>query len=259
MRQKKSKKAADGSSVSGSHQLGARSKRSMEASSKTSAKVVPDLDHADESLVPSSPQSPEAFLDAVVSAAPATGAPSESSYNFAQPCFGPSPSSSYPYPTIANDLSLQPPDSFSNTTVPDLDYASNDDILRALQDLDVTKIASVLKTLGEAAAAANVPLATLPSTLLQRQQPATPIDSTPPDSTPMNEGPAPQAPQHHRTLVDVNTQRGSLEHSDHAGLLATKWLSANKLAELARTQGQCCGTSPFVSYSMPSIRDRIGV
>lgn len=237
-------------SVSASHQPGARSKRSRMASSESSTRVVPDLGNASESLAPSSPlqpRPPEAFLDAVVSAASATGAPSESPYSFCHPCFDPPSSSSYPYSTIPNDLSLstpsfQPSDSFSNTNAPDLDYASNDDIIRTLQDLDVTKIASVLKTLGEAAAAANVPLTSLPSTLLQRPQPGTPIDPTPSKSTPVADSPVPRVPQHHRRLGDLR-HRELLEHSDHTELLATKWLSANKLAELARTQGQCRGTS----------------
>src|SRR5712675_563130 len=58
------------------------SKKSKKASSKPS---TPDLVNTNESLVPSSPsrcQPPEAFLDAVVSAASAPGAPSESPYNF---------------------------------------------------------------------------------------------------------------------------------------------------------------------------------
>ena len=165
---------------------------------------------------------------------------------------------------MPNGLSLnaggfQPPDSLSNTTVPDLNYASNDDILRALQDLDVTKIATVLKTLGEAAAAANVPLnlASLPSTLLQRPHAATPIDPTLTNSTAVVESSAPHVPQHHRRLVD--TRRESLEHSDHAVLLATKWLNAQKLAELAKIEGQCYTMSQLARSSVPSIGNRIGV
>ncbi|KAI0284296.1 hypothetical protein BGY98DRAFT_948850 [Russula aff. rugulosa BPL654] len=200
---------------------------------------------AQSSSVPSSPSqspSPESFLDAVVSAASVTSPHSGSPYNLSQPCFDPQSSSSYPYPTMPNGLSLnaggfQPPDSLSNATVPDLNYASNDDILLALQDLDVTKIATVLKTLGEAAAAANVPLniTSLPSTLLQRPHAATPIDPTLSNSTAVAERSAPQVPQHHRRLVD--TPQELLEQSDHAILLATKWLNPQKLAELAKTQG----------------------
>ncbi|KAI0004938.1 hypothetical protein BJV74DRAFT_805827 [Russula compacta] len=254
----------ESSSVSASHQLGARSRRSRTASSESSTRVVPDLGNANESLAPSSPsqpQPPEAFLDAVVSAASATGAPSESPYSFCHPCFDPPSSSSYPYSTIPNDLSLntpsfQPSNSFSNTTVPDLDYASNDDIIRTLQDLDVTKIASVLKTLGEAAAAANVPLTSLPSTLLQRPQPGTPIDPTPPNSTAVADSPVPRVPQHHRRLGDLR-HRELLEHSDHAELLATKWLSANKLAELARTQGLLYKKGKFSAIEEQQLSDAI--
>ncbi len=233
----------ESSTISATHRSSAQSKKGKKtSSSKPSTQVVPDLTNTDESLVPSSPSqspSPESFLDAVVSAASATSAHSESPYNLSQPCFDPQSSSSYPYSPLPNNLSLnagafQPPDSFSNTTGPDLNCASNDDILRALQDLDVTKITTVLKTLGEAAAAANVPLnvTSLPSTLLQRPHPAIPIDPSLSNSTAIAEGSTPRVPQHHKRLVDTGQE--SLEHSDHAVLLATKWLGTVKLAELAK-------------------------
>jgi hypothetical protein len=221
--------------------------RSKKATPKQSTEIVPDKGGVNESLVSSSgslshPQPPATFLDAVVSAPPVTSADSDAPYGFPQPCFD-SSASSYPYSTIPNDLPLnapafQPPISFSEAAIPSLEYASSDDILRALQDLDVTKVASVLKTLGEAAAAANIPLTSLPSTLLQRPQPTTSIDATP-SNTDIVESTAQRVLQHHRRLVDVNTHQESLEHSDHAELLATKWLGASKLAEMARSQGQC--------------------
>ena len=275
---KKNKKAASDaahvspreiSSISTSHRSSAQSQRGEKATSKRRSRAVPNPTNTNESLVPPSPspsqsQSPESLLNAVVSAASATSSHPDSPYNLSQPCFDPQSSSSYPYPTMPNDLSLnagafQLPDSLSNTTVPDLDYASNDDILRALQDLDVTKITTVLKTLGEAAAAANVPLnlTSLPSTLLQRPHTATPIDPTLSNSTAIAESPAPRVPQHHRRLVD--TRRESLDHSDHAVLLATKWLNAQKLAELAKTQGQCYTMSRLALSSVHSIGNRIGV
>jgi hypothetical protein len=254
----------ESSTISTSHRGSAQSSSGTKSTSKRSTRVVPD---PDESLIPSSPSqspSPESFLDAVVSAASVTSPHSESPYNLSQPCFDPQSSSSYPYPTMPNGLSLnaggfQPPDSLSNATVPDLNYASNDDILLALQDLDVTKIATVLKTLGDAAAAANVPLnlTSLPSTLLQRPHAATPIDPTLSNSTAVAERSAPQVPQHHRRLVD--TPQELLEQSDHAILLATKWLNPQKLAELAKTQGQCYTVFRLARSSVPSIVNRIGV
>jgi len=274
-KQKKKKAAAEAahvspresSSNSASHRSGAQSQRGKKATSKRSSRVAPNPANANESLVPSSPlqtQSPESFLNAVVSAASVTSTHLESPYNLPQPCFDPQASSSYPYPTMTNDLSLnaggfQPPALPSSTTVPDLNYASNDDILRALQDLDVTKIATVLKTLGEAATAANVPLnlTSLPSTLLQRPPAATPIDPTLSNSTAVAESSAPRVPQHHRRIVD--TRQESLEHSDHAVLLATKWLNAQKLAELAKIEGQCYAMSLPARSSVPSIDNRVGV
>jgi hypothetical protein len=256
LKEKRRKRAVDTSSVSlqesssvvAADQPKPQSRRIKKAISKQCTELVPNIGTINESLVPSSgspsqSRPPAAFIDAIVAAASVTSAASESPYGFPTPCFDPPTSSSYLYSAIPNDLPLnapafQPPISFSDTAISGLEYASNDDILRALQDLDVTKVASVLKTLGEAAAAANVPLTSLSSTLLQRTQPTTPIDSRPSNPV-IAESPVQRVPQHHRRLVDINTHQEPLGHSDHAELLATKWLGAKRLAQLAKTQGQC--------------------
>ncbi|KAI9448110.1 hypothetical protein H4582DRAFT_2139866 [Lactarius indigo] len=170
-------------------------------------------------------------------------------------------SSSYPYPTSASDppnaAAFQPPVSFSAVAVPDLEYASNDDIVRALQDLDVTKIATVLKTLGEAAAAANIPVASLSSIITQRPLPA-PTRSTPSNPAVTTERPTRRVSQHHRRSANGSSQQEPLTHSDHADLLATKWLSANKLAELARTQGLVYKKGKFSAIEEQQIAGAIG-
>ena len=268
----KGQKAADtacgslqeSSSVVAADQLKPRSKKSKKAIARQGVEVVPDVGSVNESLVsssgpPSQSRSSEAFIDAAVSATPVTSATSEPPYDFSHPCFDSPAPSSYPYSTIPDDLPLtptfQPPISFSDATIPGLEYASNDDVIRALQDLDVTKVASVLKTLGEAAAAANISLTPLSSTMLQRTQTTAPIDSASSNPVVIAESPAQRVLQHHRPLIDINTPHEPLEHSV---LLATKWLSANKLAELARTQGQCqCHL--WSRDPQLSIRHRIGV
>ncbi|KAI0307235.1 hypothetical protein B0F90DRAFT_1686511 [Multifurca ochricompacta] len=238
--------------------------KSRKTSLKQGSKTVADVGSANEpsSNPPSLSQSPAAFLDAVVSAASATAAPSDTSYGFSQPCFDTPLSPSYPFSPVAGGLTLntaafQPPISFTNPAVSGLEYASSDDILHALQELDVSKIASVLKTLGEAAAAANIPLASLSSTLLQRPQPVTPIDPAPSNPTVISESTTQRVSQHHRRFVDMTTHHESLEHSDHAELLATKWLSANKLAELARTQGLVYKKGKFSAIEEQQLSDAI--
>jgi hypothetical protein len=226
-------------------QSGARSKKRRKASSKQRTQVPTDVSDVNELTVSSSDiasqsQTPTAFLNAVVAAASTTaGSPSD----FSHACFDTPPSSSYPYSTSASNLpsnaaAFQPPVPFSTVAVPDLEYASNEDILRALQDLDVTKIATVLKTLGEAAAAANIPLTSLSSIIPQRPPATSPSSSTPSDLIVASERPTRRVSQLHRHRPNVNSRQEPLAHSDHAELLSTKWLSANKLAELAKTQGE---------------------
>lgn len=229
-------------------QPGARSRKRRKASSEQRTQVPTEVGDVNEPTVsspdiPSQSQAPTAFLNAVVAAASTTAVPSESPSDFSHACFDAPPSSSYPYSTSASTLpsntaAFQPPVPFSTVAIPDLEYASNEDILRALQDLDVTKIATVLKTLGEAAAAANIPLTSLSSIIPQRPPATSPSSSTPSDLVVASERPTRRVSQHHRRRANVSPRQEPLAHSDHADLLSTKWLSANKLAELARTQGE---------------------
>jgi hypothetical protein len=226
-------------------QPGARSKKRRKASSKQRTQVPTEGSDVNEltvspSDIASQSQTPTAFLNAVVAAASTTAVTSGSPSDFSHACFDTPPSSSYPYSTSASNLpsnatAFQPPVPFSTVAVPDLEYASNEDILRALQDLDVTKIATVLKTLGEAAAAANIPLTSLSSIIPQR--PLATSSSTPSDLGVASERPTRRVSQLHRHRANVSSRQEPLAHSDHADLLSTKWLSARKLAELAKTQG----------------------
>jgi hypothetical protein len=116
----------------------------------------------------------------------------------------------------------------------ELSFGSNEDVLRALQALDMSKITNVLKTLGEAAAAANGQAFT------GEQIQATPLGQIPVGSGAIL-GFASQEPNTstgHRRTLDM-TLPGAEYHTraDHAYLLANKWLNAGKLSELVRTEG----------------------
>jgi hypothetical protein len=108
-----------------------------------------------------------------------------------------------------------------------LSSGSNEDILRALQDLDISKIANVLKTLTDAAAAANVPLGP-PATYVPTVHPAA-LGQIPADSDTI-------LAQSSRQVVDQQRLESG-PNPDHAHLLASKWMNANKLAELVRIEG----------------------
>ena len=116
-----------------------------------------------------------------------------------------------------------------NLSFSDLTFGSNEDVLRALQDIDISKIAHVLKTLEDAATAANVPLIPLP-----------PASSR---SIPLGQMPAPSNAIIANASTDPN-QGSSLCRAEmqqtapnHAHLLAHKWLNAGKLAGLVETEG----------------------
>jgi hypothetical protein len=200
--------------------------------------------HADGNRLSSSPDttsqpSTTAFLSAIVAAASATSdtdprpdlqtpPPSQ----ILQPHCLPNPSIQYPYhlpqfthPPHSQLTNVTIPTSFS---LPELSPDSNEDILRAIQDLDISKIANVLKTLSDAAAAANVPQASF----MPPPQPPIALGQFPVGSNTILAQPGqttavPGFPGPHQNI-----------NQDHAQLLSTKWLNASKLAELVKTEGR---------------------
>ncbi|KAI0065900.1 hypothetical protein BV25DRAFT_1821604, partial [Artomyces pyxidatus] len=191
-------------------------------------------------------QTSAAFLNAVVSAASATaGVPVQAAdpqCTLHQPAYasqdpqyamysqgGPS---GYPFPPPV----ASPPEQPSGMSLPpELTFGSSEDILRALHDLDLTQIASVLKTLGDAATAANIPLTSMPS-VIPPQSHRTPTHT--PAHHASSSNPARPRPQHRKiTNILHLPPADQCDNSEHSQMLATKWLSATKLAELAKTQG----------------------
>jgi hypothetical protein len=154
-----------------------------------------------------------------------------------QPNYMPYPFNPYPYgisPFMPENspATIFPPT--MNLPFSEMTFGSNDDVLRALQALDMSKISSVLKTLGDAAAAVTG------QSSVGEQPRLTPLGQVPAASGailghPPNE-PSP-APRHKRTLDMSLAGPDEQANPDHAYILANKWLNAGKLSELARTEG----------------------
>ncbi|KAJ7498752.1 hypothetical protein FB451DRAFT_1015939 [Mycena latifolia] len=122
----------------------------------------------------------------------------------------------------------------------DLNFGSNEDVLRALQDLDVSKIAGVLKALSDAADAANIPLTGLPtSSSLVRPAPPVPSSvSGGSERIPRQEGIPKKSKQRRAPDVTLPSSSSNPEtRSGHELLLATKWMGPSKLAELVKSEG----------------------
>ena len=160
------------------------------------------------------------------------------------------PFASYPYPFIGSPAfhgdTTQTTSVFPSAAnlggVPfsQLAFGSNEDVLRALQELDITKIASVLKTLGDAAANANAPkfvpqVNAMPSEL---QPPPSAVWQVPATSNVILGIPPKPSASGNKILLNMSLP-GNEQHTnpDHAYLLANKWLNATKLAELVRDEG----------------------
>ena len=225
------------------------------------------------------PASTAAFLSALV-----TAASEETQSQVSQPQYNhvsqspqymsyPPPPMGYSYPATHYDgqassvpqqqpasQQQQHPSLFSTPMgVPlnDLAFGSNEDILRALQDLDMAKIANVLKTLGEAAAAANVqnphnsqvhppgflggpPSSTATQDLQAPPPPLNQVPSTAGDILTSASSGEPKQTKPTRNRVDMSLlgPEQRVNTADHAYLLANKWMNAGKLAEMVKSQGE---------------------
>jgi hypothetical protein len=170
----------------------------------------------------------------------------------APPPFMSYPSMNFPFPAPAHSYgqsSSHPASLLPNLgfPLPDFQFASSDEILRALQDLDVSKLAGVLKTLGDAAAAANVPM-TIPSAFVAPAPGHHNMHAPPPPQS-MGHSPstsgvvlstAPKTTKtSHKRVLDMSLPGPDHGDPDHAHILANKWMNATKLAELVKTQGTC--------------------
>ena len=170
----------------------------------------------------------------------------------APPPFMSYPPMNFPFPAPAHSYgqsSSHPASLLPNLgfPLPDFQFASSDEILRALQDLDVSKLAGVLKTLGDAAAAANVPM-TIPSAFVAPAPGHHNMHAPPPPQSighsPSTSGvilsTAPKTTKtSHKRVLDMSLPGPDHGDPDHAHLLANKWMNATKLAELVKTQGTC--------------------
>jgi len=209
----------------------------------------------DAEIEASSHASAAALLSAIVAASVSNPEPPSMSMHYESQAIPqpPQPFAPYPYPFNISPAfqfdttSTQAQSAFpsagnlSGAAFSQLAFGSNEDVLRAFQDLDITKITSVLKTLGEAAAAANAPnfapqLSVMPSEL---QPPPPSIGQVPATSNVILGIPPKQSTASgSKNLLNMSLP-GNEQHTnpDHAYLLANKWLNATKLAELVRDEG----------------------
>jgi len=195
------------------------------------------------------------FLSAVVAAASATAGhpppPGHAPYDHSMPPFldypqdfvpypypPPGPSGSFPHPQ-------QPMYPDPSGVIPDLGFASSEDLLRTLQELDLAKVMNVLRSLGEAATAANVSVTGQPVFMPHPPpQGPPPINQQPARSDaivghpPKQKRPAHAAAQPSQAgLSPPPPVQHAHNNSDHAHMLANVWMNAAKLAEMVKKEG----------------------
>ncbi|KAI0940048.1 hypothetical protein AcV5_001259 [Taiwanofungus camphoratus] len=202
------------------------------------------------------PTSSADFISAVVAAASATSnQPSLSEHSHFDQSIAPfldysQDFGSYPYPqsghSVQYDHPQHPPAFFSyppGLALPDLNLTSSEDLLRTLQEFDLPKVVNVLRTLGEAANAANISLSGSPAFMPPPPPPGPPpVNQQPIRSDAILGRPPKQkrtAQSTNRTVSNDPSSPVPLEHDnpEHAHILANVWMNAAKLAEMVKKEG----------------------
>lgn len=143
----------------------------------------------------------------------------------------------------------------------ELAFGSNEELLRALQDLDMSKIANVLKSLGEASAASapNPAFAPQLGFIPQLEQlPPSALGRLPAGSHTILGIPPKQTVtfSSHKRTIDMSLPGNELHvNPDHAYLLANKWLTASKLADLVRDEGLVYKKGKFSAIEEQQLRN----
>lgn len=214
---------------------------------------------------------PQTFLNAVVSAASATAQVNTSEsqqaedtiYTPHQPSYMPFPAPGgpvpqYAYPALgAPGLNGVSDDPFAALDLPPgfLVNASSEDLMNAVQSADFSKIANVLRTLGDAATAANLDFSSIPPhphphaapapppipPLAQKSAPSNAIRGVPSQAS--SSGQAGPTTRDSRSGSRAQSKRitnfelPAPDISENQQILASKWLSSQKLTEMAKNEG----------------------
>jgi hypothetical protein len=218
------------------------------------------------------------FLSAVVAAASATshlqdGVPP------AFPSYPPYPDHLVQYLPPSADYAFShppPPSPFGppgmfpdlHGILPDWNPASSEELLRTLQDMDISKLATVLKTLSDAGVPtpSNGPPNILPSFVPPPAPPGPPpvnqvsaksvaiLGRHPKQAKESGQSTRSLPPPTHMLLP---TRPPEEDNPDHAHMLANVWMNASKLAEMVRTHGM--STLLLWHRTMFSPRRRLGL
>ncbi|KAH6915123.1 hypothetical protein BKA70DRAFT_1258058 [Coprinopsis sp. MPI-PUGE-AT-0042] len=147
----------------------------------------------------------------------------------------------------------------------ELSYGSGDDVLRALQDLDMSKITSFLKSANDGSMPGAPPFP-LPPAFVPGPLPLAPASSTLLGQVPVGANAilgrhskhitpppihAPSTKQHTGSPAVYQT------NNQHAETLCTKWLSAAKLAELVQSEGLVYKKGKFSATEEQHLTDAI--
>ncbi|KAI9574671.1 hypothetical protein HD554DRAFT_2010136 [Boletus coccyginus] len=131
--------------------------------------------------------------------------------------------------------------------------------------MDVSKIASVLKSLGDAAAAsasiANPPafvspsLPPLPANTIVRSEPQVDLPSS--STGPVLSSVPKSTKSSHKRVLDMSLPGPEQINPDHAHMLANKWMNASKLGELVKTQGLVYKKGKFSAIEEQQLKNAI--
>ncbi|KAI0797040.1 hypothetical protein C8Q75DRAFT_222797 [Abortiporus biennis] len=168
-------------------------------------------------------------------------------------------------PTLAASGTGLFPD-VASLNLPDL---SPEELLRTIQELDVNKLASVLKNLGDASTAASVNLNTPPLFVPAPHPPAPHVRSgrkkpakaiqilSDPHANGNGAGPSNRNNAPKRPPIDLSAVQTEEVNQEHAHMLSHVWMSAGKLSQMAEEEGLVYKKGKFSAIEEAQIANSI--
>ncbi|KAI0340763.1 hypothetical protein BDW22DRAFT_1430434 [Trametopsis cervina] len=207
------------------------------------------------------------FLSAVVEAASATShIHAGPSNEYATP-MPPYPDSILPYSQGTVEYPFDATSLFNGSDgLPDLSMLSSEYFLQTLQNLDISQLASVLKTLGDTGASFVLPSLHIPPSFIAAPPP--------PGPPPVKQSSAKSAAILGRNPKQVKASGQSTRslpaptlpvpavapdegNPEHAHMLANVWMNASKLAQMVETQGLVYKKGKFSSTEEAQLNEAI--
>ncbi|KAF6762096.1 nucleolar protein [Ephemerocybe angulata] len=250
---KKKRKVADKADGATEGRLGEGEPRKKKKKKEKAREKEILVDDDDSDIDANAEASTAALLNAIVAAVSNTTPPEEMTP--APQAYIPPPPPMIPHAPFFPPGMAPDPNSFPASMLNDLTYGTNDDVLHAMQNVDMSKMPGVMKTFGSAGPSMDVSaFAPPPSFAPLPHAPPPPVGQLPAGSMTILNVPKTTVARH--TAVPASSSDDQT-NSNHAHILSTKWLNARKLAEMVVSDKLVYKKGKFSATEERQLKDAI--